>query len=186
MADLKEHLYPLPEVCVCYLVRPSANGDEVLLGRKKFGLGAGNLVGPGGKIESGETPLDAIVREVQEETSIVISKPRLAGELTYFFASKPSWSQKSWVFTCRDFVGDAAETDELAPQWFGVSIIPVDRMWDDAKYWLPLALVNERAFASAGEQPAQQRVIATFEFASDLRTVCASDHAAFASMTPQQ
>src|SRR5690606_35719932 len=62
----------LPEVCVTYLLRESPTGTEVLLGRKKFGLGEGNLVGPGGKLDPGESPADAAVREVFEEVSISI------------------------------------------------------------------------------------------------------------------
>lgn len=183
----------LPEVCVCYLLRSTANGDEVLLGRKKFGLGQGNLVGPGGKLEPGESALEAVLREVREETSIVISNPRLVGELIYPFATKPAWSQKSWVFTCREFSGIAAESVELEPEWYSVASIPLDRMWDDARYWLPAVLAREAATASAADlasagdpaaranHSAEPWMVATFEFGPDLRTVVASDHAAFAS-----
>jgi 8-oxo-dGTP diphosphatase len=157
---------PLPEVCVCYLLRSGSAGDEVLLGRKKFGLGEGKLVGPGGKIEPGETPAQAIVREVREETSLVLGRVELVGEMTYPFPFKPNWSQKSWVFLCRDWVGQAQESDELAPDWYPVAELPTSRMWDDARFWVRDALAG-------------RFVTATFEFGEDLRTVSASDHPAF-------
>lgn len=157
---------PLPEVCVCYLVRRGEQGDEVLLGRKKFGLGVGNLVGPGGKLEPGETPEVAIIREVAEETSMIVRDPQRVGELVYPFPFRPAWSQKSWVFLCRDWSGEAAESDELSPDWYPVDAVPVDRMWDDAKYWLADALAGTY-------------VRATFEFGEDLSTVHASDHPKF-------
>ncbi|MDQ1608591.1 MAG: 8-oxo-dGTP diphosphatase [Microbacteriaceae bacterium] len=158
----------LPEVCVCYLIRSGMGGDEVLLGRKKFGLGEGNLVGPGGKIEAGETPVEAIVREVAEETGVTVAADslQLVGELTYPFPHKPAWSQKSWVFLCREWQGEPTESDELVPTWFPISEIPFHRMWDDARYWLEDAL---RA----------RFVTATFEFGRDLRTVETSDHPRF-------
>lgn len=162
---------PLPEVCVCYLVKPDIGGDTVLLGRKKFGLGEGNLVGPGGKIEPGETPEQAIVREVAEETSIVLNRVALVGELTYTFPSRPAWNQKSWVFTADAWEGEPQESDELEPRWYSVLDIPTDRMWDDAKYWVRSAIAG-------------QFVTATFEFGPDLRTVSASDHPAFLSKRP--
>ncbi|MHC5796346.1 8-oxo-dGTP diphosphatase [Lacisediminihabitans sp. FW035] len=161
---------PLPEVCVCYLLRPGGDGEEVLLGRKKFGLGEGNLVGPGGKIEPGETAEEAIRREVAEETSIVLGEVRLVGELSYPFPFRPAWSQKSWVFVCHEWEGTARESDELAPEWYPVADIPTARMWDDAHYWVRDALAG-------------RFVRATFEFGADLRTVSASDHPAF-SVTP--
>ena len=42
-------------------------GDSVLLIRKKRGLGAGKINGPGGKVEGDETPLDCAIRETEEE-----------------------------------------------------------------------------------------------------------------------
>lgn len=157
---------PLPEVCVCYLLRARGDGDEVLLGRKKFGLGVGNLVGPGGKIESGETPEGAIVREVAEETSLLVRRVDLVGELTYPFPFKPAWSQKSWVFVSRDWEGEPCESDELVPEWHRIAELPTHRMWDDARYWVRDALAG-------------RFVTATFEFGEDLRTVSASDHPLF-------
>lgn len=158
---------PLPEVCVTYLLRESPAGTEVLLGRKKFGLGEGNLVGPGGKLEPGESPADAAVREVFEEVSISIRPQNLmlVGELTYPFTHHPKFSQKSWAFVCREWEGEPVESDELVPEWYLLESIPLDRMWDDAKHWLPQALAG-------------QFVRATFIFGADARTVESSDYPA--------
>ena len=41
--------------------------NQVLLIRKKRGLGAGNINGPGGRIEPGESPMQCAVRETEEE-----------------------------------------------------------------------------------------------------------------------
>ena len=53
---------PLPQVCVCYLVREHGGVTQVLLGRKKHGLGQGYFVGLGGKLEPGESAVDAAVQ----------------------------------------------------------------------------------------------------------------------------
>ncbi|MBB5633740.1 8-oxo-dGTP diphosphatase [Cryobacterium mesophilum] len=154
----------LPEVCVCYLVRETARGPEVLLGRKKTGLGRGKLVGPGGKLEADESPTDAVVREVAEEVGVVIDTDalELIGELTYPFPHAPKWSQKSWAFLCRAWEGNPTESEELRPEWYPMSALPLDQMWDDAKYWLPTALAGDR-------------VVATFSFGRDGSTVESSD-----------
>ena len=43
---------------------------EILLIRKQRGLGAGKINGPGGKLEAGESPREAAIREVQEEVGV--------------------------------------------------------------------------------------------------------------------
>jgi 8-oxo-dGTP diphosphatase len=88
----------LPQVCVCYLTRLSeTNEPQVLLGRKKKGLGLGNIVGLGGKLEPGESALDAAVREVEEESGLTVTADALTpmGVLTYLFPHRPAWSRMS-------------------------------------------------------------------------------------------
>lgn len=158
-----------PEVCVVYIQRISPGGEpEILLGRKKTGLGRGHLVAPGGKIEAGETAEQAAVREVREEVGLEISGAalRLIGELTYPFPHHPEWSQKSWAFMTDDPGGQAFESEELAPVWVTLSELPLDQMWDDAKYWLPDSL---RGVVTR----------ATFSFGADGLTVESSNHPGF-------
>ncbi|MCU1476086.1 MAG: hypothetical protein JWQ64_779 [Subtercola sp.] len=152
------------EVCVCYLTRLRPDGRrEVLLGRKRTGLGLGNIVGPGGKVEQGESPLEAIVREVREETGIRVAPADLreGGRLEYLFPFREAWSQNSSVFVGEVWEGEPSASEELSPHWFAVDDLPLDEMWDDARYWLPLVLAG-------------QRVNAWFSFAADNQTVAES------------
>lgn len=45
---------------------------------------------PGGKIEPNETPAQAVVREIWEETSVQLEEPKLL-DLRHFYISKPNW-----------------------------------------------------------------------------------------------
>ncbi len=153
----------LPQVCVCYLLRRSPDGSlQVLLGRKKKGLGLGNIVGLGGKLEPGETPVQAAVREIAEESGLSVAESDLTqkGGLTYLFPHREAWSQESTVFVCTVWTGVPRGSDELDPEWFDVASLPVDEMWDDARHWLPGVLAGGR-------------VRATFSFGEDLATVIA-------------
>jgi 8-oxo-dGTP diphosphatase len=158
----------IPEVCVVYLLRHRGGEPEVLLGRKQSGLGVGKVVAPGGKLEVGETPRQAAVREVGEEVGISISEGDLAqiGELTYPFPSKPEWTQKSWVFLATGDFEEPVPSAELQAAWTPTASIPLSEMWDDARFWLPAALDG-------------RSVVATFVFGPDLSTVIDSDHPSF-------
>ena len=150
----------LPEVCVVYLLRKGPEGIEVLLGDKRTGLGVGRVVGIGGKLDQGETPRDAAVREVLEEVGVEVEASALhqAGVIDYHFPTRPEWSQRSTVFVARRWRGEPVETDEITPRWYPLADIPYARMWDDAVRWLPGVLRGGR-------------VDARYTFGPDLSTV---------------
>lgn len=137
------------EVSVVYLTRPPASvrdaAAEVLLGEKLTGFGRGRLVGPGGKLESGESPRAAAVREVHEEVGVSIHEADLVplARIAYPFVDRPEHSQFHHVFACERWRGEPRASSELAPQWFPRAALPLERMWADAAHWLPRALAGE-------------------------------------------
>lgn len=150
----------LPRVCVAYLIREVAGRRQVLLGRKKRGLGVGRYVGLGGKFEAGESAPEAAIREIEEESGLVVALDDLdrRGELHYLFPHRPAWSQRSTVFVVTRWQGDPSPSDELDPEWFDLDRVPYGEMWDDARRWLPGVLIGGH-------------VSHEFTFAADLATV---------------
>lgn len=120
------------------------DGDEVLLIRKKRGIGAGKINGPGGKIDPGETPAECAVRETREETGIVAADPEKMGELFFQFAD--GLSIHCAVFRSDGHEGEMTETDEAIPFWCAFGDIPYGEMWQDDIHWLPDMLARRRKF----------------------------------------
>ena len=121
----------------------SQNGN-VLLIRKKRGLGAGNINGPGGHIEAGETPLEAGIREVEEELCITPLNVEARGEL--WFHSDDFPHIVAYVFVASDFTGTPTETDEAIPHWFAHGQVPYGQMWADDQIWLPQVLAGRSVY----------------------------------------
>lgn len=114
------------------------DNDKLLLIRKKKGLGAGKINAPGGRIDPGETALQAVVRESIEEVHMTPEQPRKRGEL--FFQFKDGYKLHGEIFFSTEFSGTPTETDEADPFWCPIKEIPYHDMWEDDSYWLPLAL----------------------------------------------
>ncbi|MFF4529331.1 8-oxo-dGTP diphosphatase [Streptomyces sp. NPDC001407] len=155
----------LTSMCLCLVTRTTATGGrEVLLGRKKRGFGAGNVVGLGGHVEAGETPARAAVRELAEESSLVAAEADLrhAARLVFRFPARPDYDQEVAVFLTDRAEGIARECEEIAPSWYPVDGLPLGAMWDDARHWLADVLAG-------------RRVEAEFVFADDNLTVAKAD-----------
>lgn len=76
---------------------------KVLLARHTYGPGKGKLIIPGGYIEKGETPMEAVKREYLEEAGVIIEPKQLIGV---------RFNAKDWyaVFAA-DYVSGRARSD---------------------------------------------------------------------------
>ncbi len=105
-----------PEVCVGALV---CRGDHILLVQRANPPQMGRWSLPGGRVEPGETLVDAVVREVMEETGVAIEVDR--------FLEAVERISDTHHFVILDYVAhpvDAAAepvaaTDAAAARWVG-------------------------------------------------------------------
>ncbi|MFZ5826594.1 MAG: NUDIX hydrolase [Bacillota bacterium] len=68
---------------IAYTICFVRSGDRLLLVNRQFAPNQGLWNGVGGKIEPGERPLAAVIREVGEETGIPLKTARFAGLVTW-------------------------------------------------------------------------------------------------------
>lgn len=95
-------------------------------------------IGVGGKFEEGESPEECLVREVKEETGLLLKEYRLRGVVT--FVSNEWESQHMYLFTASDFCGDAAafECDEGELVWVPKKDIESLNIWEGDKIFFRL------------------------------------------------
>lgn len=115
---------------------------RILLIHKKRGLGAGKINGPGGRLEPGETPRQAAIREVQEELRTTPTGVSERGLLRFQFCD--GYSIEGTVFAATGLEGEPRETEEAVPLWVPQDQIPYDRMWADDRIWMPEFLAGRR------------------------------------------
>ena len=140
----------MSQATLCFVIQ----AGRVLLIRKKRGIGAGKINGPGGKVEPGETMLESAVRETREEIGIIPLDPVLHGELMFDFTGRGMLH--CGVFRATQFEGEPVETDEAIPLWFPVEAMPFDEMWEDDRVWFPLLLKGKCFRGGARVEPGEK------------------------------
>ncbi len=118
--------------------------NQVLLIRKKRGLGAGKMNGPGGKLDPGETEAECAIRETQEELGVTPKDPVKHGELWFHFVD--GLKMIVAVFRATRWEGTAIETPEALPHWTPLDQLPLDEMWADDAFWLREMLIEQKHF----------------------------------------
>jgi len=121
---------------LCYI---ESNGRYLMLHRtkKEHDENKDKWIGIGGKLEEGESPEDAAIREAFEETGLELKNPQYRGIVT--FVSGKWGTEYMHLFTCDNFSGKIKEDcDEGELLWIDKNKLLSYNLWEGDKIFLNL------------------------------------------------
>jgi len=114
------------------------DGDRILLGLKKRGLGQGLWNGFGGKVEPGESIIRGAIRELKEESGLDVDEKDLRPTAVMHFPFVgESEVLEVHIFRTSTFTGEVQESEEMLPKWWPKDELPFQLMWPDDRVWFP-------------------------------------------------
>lgn len=106
----------LTNMCLVY------DENRVLVQEKVGKEYAGGLIFPGGHIEDGESILESVMREVREETGLMIHHPELCGVKDWF--EEDGTRYLVMLYKCNNYEGEIRSSEEGRVFWLDRSEIP--------------------------------------------------------------
>jgi len=140
---------PIELTNMCMLRR--ADGRVLVQNRRDPNWGG--LTFPGGHVEPGESLVDSVVREMQEETGLTVRNPRLIGT--------KSWMQKDGsgrylvlLYTATEYEGELHSSEEGDVRWMTIEEMRAGQMVDGMELYFRVYLdgdVNEIWYELEGD-----------------------------------
>jgi len=120
---------------LCYVINKN---KTLMLHRikKKEDIHEGKWNGLGGKFEPGESPEECVIREVKEESGLLIKNPTLHGFITFpMFDGKKDWYV--FMFTANKFTGNLIDSKEGMLEWIPNNKLLELNLWEGDRIFIP-------------------------------------------------
>lgn len=120
---------------LCYV----RSGERTLMmhrNKKEGDVHKGKWNGLGGKLDSGESPDECVIREIREESGLTLLDPKLRGVLT-FPAFKPGEDWLVFVYTATKFEGELGVCAEGDLEWVSGERLAGLPLWEGDRIFLP-------------------------------------------------
>ena len=135
-------IQPSVELTNMVMVTDETTGRVLVQERVKSWKG---LSFPGGHVEPGESFVDSAVREIKEETGLVLNSFSFRGIVTFLSDDDPA--EYMCLYTSDDFSGNLIECDEGNLEWIKKSDFKNLEHWEGDLIFLDLLEKNEPFFS---------------------------------------
>lgn len=133
---------------LCYIEK---NEKYLMLHRvlKKNDINKDKWIGVGGHFEKGESPEDCLLREVKEETGLILTAYQFRGIITFVFSSqgKETDTEYMCLYTADEYEGELISCSEGNLEWVNKKDIFSLNLWEGDKLFFRL-LEEGRPFFS--------------------------------------
>jgi 8-oxo-dGTP diphosphatase len=128
---------------LCYIER---DNKYLMLHRtkKENDLNEGKWIGVGGKFEKDETPEECLLREVKEETGLILTNYQLRAVIT--FKSNEWETEYMYLFTANEFSGELISCNEGDLEWVNKNQILDLNIWEGDRIFLEKIIKDNQFF----------------------------------------
>lgn len=118
---------------VCFFIKD----DQVLLVEIEYPDGRKLWNGIGGKVDNDESPIDAVIREIGEETKLIVDKANVIQKHVFI-----EGDFELHIFVTSQWLGEPVARDPTLKRfkWFTFNEVPYKNMHNKNDEWLPAVL----------------------------------------------
>ena len=130
---------------LCYIQK---DGKTLMLYRnkKENDYHEGKWNGLGGKFEPGESPEECAVREIEEESGLIVKNIKMKGFITFpMFDGKEDWYV--FAFVIDEFEGELIDSPEGQLEWIPNDKLKELNLWEGDQIFIPW-LFQEKFFSA--------------------------------------
>jgi 8-oxo-dGTP diphosphatase len=122
---------------LCYVIDKKQDAALMIHRVKKTNdYHQGKWNGLGGKFEFGESPEDCAIREIREESGLIVKNLKLKGFITFpLFDGIEDWYV--FLFTSDEFTGELIDSAEGNLEWIPINKLIKINLWDGDKLFIP-------------------------------------------------
>ncbi|MGD8306297.1 MAG: 8-oxo-dGTP diphosphatase [Ignavibacteria bacterium] len=122
---------------LCYVIDRKKNSTLMIHRIKKENdYHHGKWNGLGGKLEPGESPEECAIREIKEESGLIVKNITLKGLITFpMFDGNDDWYV--FLFVSDEFSGELIDSKEGNLKWIPNENLTKINLWEGDKYFIP-------------------------------------------------